>query len=86
MSKENKKLTMTTLVKRLRADGWRIRDGGWPSTWAAELRWDFFYVNRNLFPRTPEAANAARVKLYKDKETRNAEERLRASRTSWPVG
>lgn len=32
---------MKAIIDRLRADGWRIRDGAWPLTRAAEARWDF---------------------------------------------
>lgn len=32
---------MKTIVDRLRANGWRVRNGGWPLTRAAEARWDF---------------------------------------------
>jgi hypothetical protein len=32
---------MRKLIRDLRAQGWRIRNGGWPATLAAEARWDF---------------------------------------------
>ena len=41
MTKKTVKQTMDENVRKLRAAGWRVRDGGWPAQRAAEARWDF---------------------------------------------
>jgi hypothetical protein len=33
------------VVRKLRADGLRVRAGGWPLTLAAERRWDVCYTS-----------------------------------------
>jgi hypothetical protein len=57
------KLWMRKIVRELEAKGWRVRYGGWPSTLAAERRWDFCRTNDTLFPMTPAANEAARQAL-----------------------
>jgi len=51
---------MDKIVAKLRAAGWRVQNGAWPATLAAEARWDFCRRpgSNALFPMTPEAARA----------------------------
>ena len=57
------KLWMRKMVRELEAKGWRVRNGGWPDTLAAEARWDFCRSKDTLFPMTPAATEAARRAL-----------------------
>jgi hypothetical protein len=53
------KQAMNAHVRKLRAAGWRVRNGGWPATRRAEARWDFCRPGENmLYPLTPEAGRA----------------------------
>jgi hypothetical protein len=56
------KITMNRLVRALRHDGWRIRDGEWPTTRACQDRWDLVRIRTadsdTLFPLSPEAGTA----------------------------
>jgi hypothetical protein len=54
---------MRKIVRELEAKGWRVRNGRWPSTLAAERRWDFCRTKDTLFPMTPAANEAARQAL-----------------------
>jgi hypothetical protein len=52
------KKMMSRHVRKLRAAGWRVRNGGWPATLKAEARWDFARWGDTLAPMTPEAGRA----------------------------
>jgi hypothetical protein len=58
--KRTAKQAMDVHVLKLRAAGWRVRNGGWPSTRAAARRWDFCRTKDTLFAMTPAANEAAR--------------------------
>ena len=49
------KCSISSLVRNLRRDGWRVRNGPWPDTLAAEARWDFCRGKDWLCPMTEEA-------------------------------
>jgi hypothetical protein len=56
MTKPKAKQELDILVRKLRAAGWRVRNGGWPTTLKEEARWDFCRPGENvLYPMTPEA-------------------------------
>jgi hypothetical protein len=56
MTKPKAKQALDIQVRKLRAAGWRVRNGGWPATLKAEARWDFCRPGENvLYPMTPEA-------------------------------
>ena len=38
------------IVRKLRAAGRRVRNGGWPATCVAEARWDFCRTKGHAFP------------------------------------
>jgi hypothetical protein len=52
-------LSLDTLVERLRAEGWRVRCGKWPTTKAAQANWDFWRSDeQSLHCMTPQADEA----------------------------
>ena len=51
-------MTMKQMIRALRAEGWRVRNCGWPDTLAAEARWDFCRTRDVIFPMTPAAGEA----------------------------
>jgi hypothetical protein len=59
MTKKTVKQAMDGNVRRLRAAGWRVRNGGWPKTLVEEARWDLCRPGDNLLiPMTPAAIKA----------------------------
>jgi hypothetical protein len=55
---------MNQLVRRLEADGWRVRRGSsWPATRAEERGWDFCFTKGMLCSITPRAGSAAKQVL-----------------------
>jgi hypothetical protein len=50
---------MMRVVRQLEAMGFKVRRGPWPSTLAAEARWDFAYHRRMLVPMNDRAGEAA---------------------------
>jgi hypothetical protein len=62
------------IIRRLRAQGWRVRDGGWPATLAAEARYDLCVIRNSegavtVFSMTPEAGKAMKENLLSLKMT-----------------
>ena len=61
-------MTMSEIVRKLRADGWRVRDGDVPMTRAAYARWDFYRSKTTLSANMdkPEAQAALNVLLKRE--------------------
>ena len=56
MTKPKAKQALDIHIRELRAAGWRVRNGGWPTTRKAQARWDFCRPGENMLcPLTPEA-------------------------------
>ena len=59
-------MTMKQIIRALRAEGWRVRNGGWPDTLAAETQWDFCGTKDTIFPMTPAAGEALKRVIRND--------------------
>jgi hypothetical protein len=56
MTKPKAKQALDIHIRELRAAGWRVRNGGWPTALKAAALWDFCRPGENvLYPMTPEA-------------------------------
>lgn len=58
LRKRESHLSIAQIVKELRRQGFRVRNGGWPATLACEERWDFCHVRRMIFSLNPRAMKA----------------------------
>jgi hypothetical protein len=58
MAEREDAMTMGEIVREFRARGFRVLNGHWPKTLAAEKRWDFCYAGGSIFSMNSKATEA----------------------------